>query len=175
MKDKPEILKDYFKWHHNPSKGDSIVLPQFAEEVSAWWYSLRSQLRRKNELSTDNCNDLDYSFILAGGKKGVFLLVLCLAWWDRAYGRDLEKTKNERRAAARAAGKDDTMLCFDDLPAHNCSWFNILNDLISILDHAHSLPVPINGTSKGAGAVSGRRKRAAEEVGTPSRKKKKSS
>lgn len=172
MKNKPEILKDYFKWHHNPAKGDSIALPQFADEVSLWWYGLRSQSRRKNELSTDDRDD--YSFILAGGKKGVFLVILCLAWWDRAYGRGLEKTKAERRAAVQAAGMDDTTLNFDDLPVHDLSWFNILNDLIIVLEHAHSWPVPMKDTSKTKEVATGRKKRAAEDSDASSRKKVKS-
>lgn len=172
MKEKPEILKDYFKWHHNPAKGDSIVLPGFAQEVSLWWTSIQPEWRYKDGCSTDNRKD--YSFILAGGKKGVFLLILCLAWWNRAYGRGLEKMKAERRAVAWAAGKDDATLDFDDLPDQDRSWFNILNDLITVLELAQAWPVPGNGGSTMAEVVSGRRKRTAE-VNTSSRKKKKSS
>lgn len=175
MKDKPEVLKDYFKWHHNPSRGDSIVLSQFAEQVSNWWYGLRSQSRRKSQLPTGNRDDNDYSFILAGGKKGAYLVILCLAWWDRSYGRYLEEAKDKRRAAARAAGKDDTTLDFDDLPVHDHRWFNILNDLIIVLERAQACPIPINGTSKNTTVVPRGRKRPTGEDGASPRKKKKSS
>ncbi|KAF9777724.1 hypothetical protein BJ322DRAFT_992316, partial [Thelephora terrestris] len=78
-KNKPRILGDYFKWHHNPTKGDSVALPAFGNEVAAWWSSLQPEWRQKDELSPNDQNN--YSYILAGGKKGVFLLILCLAWW----------------------------------------------------------------------------------------------
>ena len=75
MKKKPEILKDYFKWHHNPSKGDSVVLPDFSEEMSIWWSSIQPEWRYKNEYPPDDTKD--YSYILAGGKKGIYLFILC--------------------------------------------------------------------------------------------------
>ena len=34
-------------------------------------------------------------------------------------------------------------LDFGDLPDHDISWFNIVNDLIFVLEHAKDLPVPI--------------------------------
>jgi len=70
--------------------------------MSTWWGSIQPPWRYKDEYPRDSRKD--YSYILAGGKKGVFLLILCLAWWDRAYGRGIEVEKARRREAARAAG-----------------------------------------------------------------------
>ena len=173
MKNKPKTVQEYFRWYHNPSKWDSVALPKFGDEVSAWWISLQPEWRYKNELPTSNGNN--YSYIIAGGKKGVFLLILCLAWWDRAYGRDLEKEKAKRREAARAAGKGDAMLDFGDLQEHETKWFNIVNDLIFVLELAQGWPVPgedIPGTKK---ATPGQRKRTAEGGLVLLRKKQKSS
>ena len=80
MKGKPKILTDYFKWHHNPTKGNSLVSPEFGHEVSAWWTTIQPKWRYKDEDPANGRND--YSYILSGGKKGVYLLILCLAWWD---------------------------------------------------------------------------------------------
>ncbi|KAF9778391.1 hypothetical protein BJ322DRAFT_1025103 [Thelephora terrestris] len=167
---KPKILGEYFKWHHNPSKGDSVVLPEFGEEVALWWYSIQPQWRPKSKT-----HDSDYSYILAGGKKGVFLLILCLAWWDRAWAQKLEGEKPERHVAARAATKDDANLDPRSLPAHDCAWFNILCDLIYVLERAQGWPVPAKGGPATTGARSGRTKRAAEPANASPRKKKRSS
>ena len=134
MAKKPEVTKDYFKWHHNPTKGDSVTVPEFGNEVSVWWGSIQPKWRYKSEHSSSNRND--YSYILAGGKKGVFLLILCLAWWDRAHGRNMEAEKDRRREGARATGKDDTTLDFSDILEHEWKWFNIVNDLITVLELA---------------------------------------
>lgn len=83
----------------------------------------------------------------------------------------MEREKAERRAAAQAAGKEDTTLDFGDLPDHDISWFNIVNDLIFVLEHAKDLPVPIREAEE----TTGRRKRAAEGGDVLSRKKSKSS
>ena len=172
MKKKPKILTDYFKWHHNPSKGDSIVLSEFGEEVSAWWMSIQPEWRYKNELPTNNANN--YSYILAGGKKGIFLLILCLAWWDRAHGREMEKEKVRRHETARAAGKDDTTLELGDLLDHEYRWFNIVNDLIFVLELAQGGPVTGENAPGAMGMTPTRRKRAAEGGFVPLRKKPKS-
>ncbi|KAF9777754.1 hypothetical protein BJ322DRAFT_1114803 [Thelephora terrestris] len=167
LTNKPQIIKEYFKWRHHPSKGDSIVLPEFGEEVSLWWMSMQPSWRYKDETSPDNHND--YSYMLAGGKKGVFLLILCLAWWDRAWGKKLEKTKAERQAVSKDANTSD----YGTLPHHDTAWFNILNDLIFVLELAQGWPVPIKGVSGTAGVVPGRRKRPAEATKSPSRKRSK--
>lgn len=129
--------------------------------------------RYKDENSPTIRND--YSYILAGGKKGLFLFILCLAWWDRAYGRSMEAQKVRSREAARAAGTDDMMLTFDDLRDHECKWFNIVNDLIHVMECAQSWPVPGEGTDA-AMAVPMQKKRVAEQgENSPPRKKSKSS
>jgi len=174
LKEKPGILKDYFKWHHNPTKGSSVSLPEFGDEVSTWWGSIQPKWRYKEESFPGVPKD--YSYILAGGKKGVFLLILCLAWWDRAHGQGMEKEKVERRKAARAAGMDEDAIDFGDLRDHDCKWFNIVNDLIFVMEIAQAWPVPGEDTSGATGVVSARRKRGVGQGESSSpRKKKKSS
>lgn len=173
MRQKPAVLKDYFKWHHNPTKGGSIALPEFGDEVTAWWASIQPGWRYKDDSPPGKHND--YSYILAGGKKGVFLLILCLAWWDNAHGRSLEEEKTRRREAAQAAGKRDAD--FSDLLDHEHKWFNIVNDLIFVLELAEAWPVPGVGTPGVAEVpiAPARGKRAAEGSNTSPRKKAKSS
>jgi hypothetical protein len=139
-------------------------LPNFSKEVELWWSCIQPKWRYKNETP-----ESDYSFILAGGQKGVFLFILCLAWWDNAYGRDIEQEKAERRATAQAAGKDATNLDFTDILDHEYSWFNIVNDLIFVMERATDLPVP----SKDQTATR-RRKRTTEASPSPRKKAKKS-
>ena len=148
-------------------------MPAFGDEISGWWLSIQPKWRYKDEHSPDN--QKDYSYILAGGKKGVFLLILCLAWWDRAYGRDLEKEKAKRREAATAAGMDKTAtIDFSDLRDHETKWFNIVNDLIFVMELAQGWPVPGGTVSSVAGVAPLRKKRAAEgSDGTSPRKKNK--
>ena len=168
MKLKPGILKDYFKWHHTPSKGDSITLPDFGDEMVAWWGSVQPKWRYKNEYPPD-CQK-DYSFILAGGKKGVYLLILCLAWWDREYGRNLEKERV--RLAGRGARKDDTTLDSNELLIHEYKWFNIVNDLICVMELAQGWPVPGDGTSATTVTPTRKRRMAGKsEASSPQKKK----
>ena len=142
--------------------------------MSVWWSSIQPEWRYREEHSSDDRKD--YSYILAGGKKGVFLLVLCLAWWDRAYGRNLEEEKTRRREAARAAGTDEAAVDFSDLHEHEYKWFNIVNDLLFVMELAQGWPAPGESTSGAVGVVPVRRKRGAEQgEGSASQKKKKSS
>ena len=144
-------------------------MPEFGDEMSVWWGSIQPKWRYKDEYPPDPRKD--YSYILAGGKKGVFLLILCLAWWDREFGRSREKEKDRRCKAARAAGRDVATLNFDDLHEHDCKWFNILNDLIFVMELAQRWPVPGDGTHAVA-VTPVRKKRAAEQSESPSPRKK---
>jgi hypothetical protein len=133
--------------------------------------SLQPEWRHEN--SPDDPKD--YSYILAGGKKGVYLLILCLAWWDKAYGRDLEIEKGRRRDVAKT-GK--TTLILDDLQDHDTKWLEIVNDLLFVMELAQAWPVPGEGSSHALGVTSNpaRSKRAAERSdGTSARKRAKKS
>jgi hypothetical protein len=169
-KNKPRILGDYFKWHHNPTKEDSVALPVFGNEVAAWWSSLQPEWRQKDELSPNDQNN--YSYILAGGKKGVFLLILCLAWWDKAHGRDVEKEK-ARRCDAAKAGMGKTALNLDNLLTHETKWLEIVNDLLFVMELAQAWPVPGEGTSGAlADTPSNTQMKRAAERGSGSTQKK---
>ena len=58
------------------------------------------------------------------------------------YGRNIEKERAKWCEAAKAAGKDEDTMDFSDLHKHKYQWFNIVNDLISIMELAQGWPVP---------------------------------
>ena len=89
----------------------------------------------------------------------------------------MEEEKEARREAARAAGKDETTLNFDNLPNHDPGWSNIVNDLTFVLELAQGWPVPGESTSTPdtTAVTPTRKKRAAEQDEGSSRRKKKSS
>lgn len=171
LREKPNVLKDYFKWHHSPSKGDSVRPLELGDEVWDWWAGLQPKWRYKEEEFPDVPKD--YSFILAGGKKGIFLLILCLAWWDNAHGRELEGDMAERREAAKAAG---ATVDFGGLREHEPKWFNIVNDLIFVMELAQGWPAPGESTLGSVGVTTAPKKRVAKRGNSSSpRKKKKTS
>ena len=57
-------------------------------------------------------------------------MILCLAWWDRAYGRHLEKQKEARR---------------DDLSYHDVEWLKIVNDVAFVMQNARGCEIPTRG------------------------------
>ena len=151
-------------------------MPAFSDETSAWWSNIQPEWRYRDE--DPSGGQKDYSYILAGGKKGVFLLILCLAWWDQAHGRNLEKEKVRRREASTAAGMDETAaIDFSDLREHEPRWFNIVNDLIFVMELAQGWPIPGESAPGTVGVAPSRKKRAAEKSDStsPRKKKKKSS
>jgi hypothetical protein len=87
----------------------------------------------------------------------------------------MEKEKVRRREAARAAGKDEAALNSDDLSDHDPKWFNVVNDLIFVLELAQGWPVPGEGTPHAAALAPLPKKRAAEQGGSSSSRKKKKS
>ena len=169
MNSRPEILGEYFKHRHNPSRGNSVALPEFGEEVALWWSGMQPEGRYKDEASLE---DKDFCFVLAGGKKGLFLFILCLAWWDKAYAWHVEGMKVERREAAQASGEENTNLDIGNLPDHDYSWFNILNDLIYVLERAQGSPISAQEISKIKEAAPKTRKRAAKASDSPRKKRK---
>lgn len=168
LKNRPGILGDYFKHHHNPAKGDSVQLPQFGNEVEDWWRGLQPKWRFAGRGGADQPND--YSYVLAGGKKGIFLLIMCLAWWDLAYGQDLAR---ERVRHHQAAVTEATAPTLDDLRDHDIKWFNIVSDLTDVMKLAKAWPVPGESTSEvvGTATSSSRNKRAAEQGSSSTRKR----
>ena len=148
-------------------------MPVISDEMTRWWYGLQPKWRYKEDQFPDI--QKDYSFILAGGKKGVFLLILCLAWWDRAHGRSVEKEKAKRLEAARASGMDKATTDFSDLYDHEPKWFNIVNDLISVMDAAQSWPAPGESSPGVTGITPAQKKRTVDRGDGSPRKKKKTS
>ena len=89
---------------------------------------------------------------------------MCLAWWDRAHARHLEKERVARRINADAAGISPN---FDDLLDHNPEWLNIVNDVAFVMKQAQGCSVP----TRGAPSPSHRTKRKREVEPSASRKK----
>ena len=91
------------------------------------------------------------------------MLILCLAWWDHAYGRYLEeqKTLGTEGEAAGASGS------FNDLLDHNTEWLKIVNDLAFVMEKARDSQIP--GRAKSGASTGVKRKREMEPPATRKR------
>jgi hypothetical protein len=134
---RPLIVKVYFRYAHDPARGDTLTLPDFGTEVAGWWEELQPEWRSSKQDLPQNPNE--WSYILSGGSKGAFLVIMCLAWWDRAYERRMAKQKRARRAKAEAAG---VTASFDDLPDHDAEWLSIVNDVAFVMQKARDSAIP---------------------------------
>jgi len=137
-KGRPLKIKEYFQYAHLPSRGDTLMVPDFGAEVAEWWEKIQPEWRRSKRNPPQGPNRRSY--VLSGGSKGVFLVILCLAWWDRAYERQVEEQKRTRQAEAEAGG---VIATFDDLPDHNAGWLDIVNDVTFIMQKARDCAIPI--------------------------------
>lgn len=104
-----------------------------------WWESIQPEWRRFKQ---DPQSPDQWSYILSGGSKGTFIMVLCLAWWDRAYARYLEKQKESRRVEAEAAG---VTASFNDLPDHDAEWLSVVDDIAFVMRKAQDCDLPVRG------------------------------
>ena len=159
--DRPSKIKEYFQYAHQPTRGDSLTLPDFGIEVTNWWKRIQPEWRQ-TEQDPPRTPDR-WSYILSGGSKGAFLLILCLAWWRRAYEQYLESQKETRRVEAKATG---AVARLDDLPDHDAEWLEIVNDLVFVMGRAQIGEVPTKGMPSPSHRV--KRKRGAESP-TPRR------
>ena len=163
-KDRPTIIKEYFQYAHQPSRGDTLTVPNFGTEVTKWWERIQPEWRRSTHDLPQSVDQ--WSYILSGGSKGAFILILCLAWWDRAHGRYLEEQKT-RQTEVEAAGASGG---FDDLLDHNAEWLKIVNDLAFVMQKARDSQVPGRATSGASTGV--KRKRETEPPATRKRDRK---
>jgi hypothetical protein len=69
------------------------------------------------------------------------------------HGRELEKEKVKHHEAARAAGIDETVVNLDDMCEHESKWFNIVNDLVFVMEVAQDWPAPSESTPGTVGAT----------------------
>jgi len=165
-KDRPTIIKEYFQYAHQPSRGEVLAVPKFGTEVAKWWGEIQPEWRRSVHDLPQSVDQ--WSYILSGGSKGAFILILCLAWWDRAHGRHLEQRRTIR-TEAEAAGAATS---FDDLPDHDAEWLKIVNDVAFVMRKAQDSQIPGRGMSGSSSGV--KRKREVEppvarKRSTPSR------
>ena len=83
-----------------------------------------------------------WSYILSGGSKGAFLVVMCLAWWDRAHARYVKETKKARLIKAEDTGVTAN---FDDLPDHDPKWLEVVSDVVLVMENAQDSEIPAQG------------------------------
>ena len=154
---RPSKIKEYFQYAHQPSRGDTLIAPDFGAEVAGWWKSIQPEWRRSKPDSPEGPNP--WSYILSGGSKGAFLVVLCLAWWDRSHERHIEEQKAARRAEAEAGGVATN---FDDLPDHDAGWLSVVNDVTFVMQKARDCIIPTRGAP--SPSRGGKRKRQEDLV-----------
>jgi hypothetical protein len=118
-------IKEYFQYAHQPTRGDGLALPDFGVEVTDWWKKIQPEWRRANQDPPQTSGQ--WSYILTGGSKGAFLLILCLAWWDRAHERRLKSRKEAL------------------LPDHDADWLKIVDDVAFVMQMAQGSEVPTRG------------------------------
>ena len=131
-------------------------------EVTNWWKAIQPEWRRVEEGPPQG--PTTWSFILSGGSKGAFLIIMCLVWWDRAHARYLEE-ENARRIKAEAAG---VTVNFDDFPPdHDAEWLKIVEDITFVMEMARDCDI----TARGQPSPSRRVKRKRDpEPPTPRKK-----
>ena len=137
--------------------------------MAKWWDAIQPEWRCSEQDLPQNPNG--WSFILSGGSKGAFLLILCLAWWDRAHEWHLKKQREARRAEAET---DGITANFDDLPDHDAEWLNIVNDVAFVMQKARDSTIPARKTVTSGSGSREKRKRQ-EEPETSQRPTKRSS
>lgn len=140
--DRPSKIKEYFQYAHQPSRGDTLTVPGFGVEVTNWWKRIQPEWRCAEKEPPQGPRT--WSYILSGGSKGVFLVIMCLAWWDRAHARYREGEKSVRCANAEAAGITAN---FDDLPDHDTEWLKIVDDVVFVMEKAKDCNIPTRGPS----------------------------
>ena len=142
-KGRPSKIKEYFQYAHLPSRGDSLTVPDFGEEVAAWWNSIQPEWRRASQDPPQSRTA--WSYILSSGSKGVFLVLMCLAWWDRAHAHYLGKTKDPRQIGGRATGATA------NFPDHDAKWLEIVEDVTLVMENAQNCDIPgMPSPSRGA-------------------------
>ena len=133
-------IKEYFQYAHQPSRGDTLTIPEFGTEVAKWWDRIQPEWRHSEQDLPQNLNQ--WAYILSGGSKGAFLVILCLAWWDCAHKRHVEKEKEVRRVEAGATGVTTN---FGDLPDHDVKWLKVVNDVAFVMQKARDCAIPTRG------------------------------
>ncbi|KAF9777388.1 hypothetical protein BJ322DRAFT_1025784 [Thelephora terrestris] len=147
QKSRPSKIKEYFQYAHDPSRGDRLTVPDFGEEVAGWWKEIQPEWR--SAAQSPSQSRTTWSYILSGGSKGVFLVVMCLAWWDRAHARYLETMEETS----------------DGLPEHDADWLRIVEDFTFVMEKARS------DISEGMpGPSCGPKRKREQEPATPRKK-----
>ena len=155
---RPLKIKDYFRYAHQPSRGDSLTVPSIGVEVAKWWGNIQPQWRRDGEDPPPGAST--WSYILSGGSKGAFLVIMCLAWWGRAHARYLKEEISTRRIDAEATGLPAN---FDDLADYDAGWLKVVGDVAFVMEKAQRCDIHVE-------EVPAKRKREADPTSPPRKK-----
>lgn len=110
-------------------------------DVVNWWGNIQPDWRRSGQDSPQDPSA--WSYILSGGSKGLFLVLMCLSWWHRAHTRFLEE-ENARRIEATVAGAAPNL---NDLPAYDPEWLRIVQDIAFVIGKAQDCDIPTRAAS----------------------------
>ena len=105
-----------------------------------WWNNIQPEWRRSGQDSPQDPSA--WSYILSGGSKGLFLVLMCLSWWHRAHARFLEE--NTRRIETLAAGITPNL---DVLSTHDPEWLRIVKDVAFVIEKAQDCDIPTRAVS----------------------------
>ena len=130
-------IKEYFQYAHQLSCGDTLVIPEFGAEVAKWWERIQPEWCHSEQDLPQNLNQ--WAYILSGGSKGIFLVILCLAWWDHAHERHVEKEKEVCWVEVEATGVTAN---FSDLLDHDAKWLKVVNNVVFIMQRAWDCAIP---------------------------------
>ena len=140
-KDRPSKISEYFQYAHKPSRGDTVTVPGFGVDVVNWWSNIQPEWRRFGQDSPQDPSA--WSYILSGGSKGLFLVLMCLSWWHRAHARFLQE-ESAHRIESTVAGATPNL---DDLLTHDPEWLRIVRDLAFVIDKARDCDIPTRAAS----------------------------
>ena len=139
--DRPSKISEYFQYAHKPSRGDTVTVPRFGVDVVNWWGSIQPEWRRSGQDTPQDPSA--WSYILSGGSKGLFLVLMCLSWWHRAHTRFLQE-ENARRTESPVDGTTPNL---DDLPTHDPEWLRIVRDVEFVMNKAQDCIIPTRAAS----------------------------
>ena len=101
-----------------------------------WWRTI--QLEWCHSGQNPPQGPTEWSYILSGGSKGLFLVIMYLAWWDHTHAQYLDEEKDACKIKARAGGVPPN---FDNLPDHNPEWSRIVDNVAFTLGKAQACSI----------------------------------
>ena len=97
--------------------------------MAGWWERIQPGWRGAGEDPPQGTST--WSYILSGGSKGAFLIIMCLAWWGRAHSRYREENGTADGASA--------------IPDHDPEWLKTIKDVTFVMESAQHCNIPTRG------------------------------